>query len=126
MIPEPGVKWKQIRGVIWKYNKCILKKIKNPNFDYVGEEQDIIYEDPSDEATKREVTDGERFMAAAMGTPLNANKETVYRNYFDMPRVPYYMMTYDQWGKIAYDETSRIEQNLRNQQNMDKRGKSLQ
>lgn len=126
MIQEPGVKWKQIRGVIWKFKKCILNKIKNPNFDYVGEERDIIFEDPSDETSKREVTDQERFMAAAFGVPLNAQTETVYRNYFESPRVPYYLMTYDQWGKIAYDETSRVEQNLRNQQNMDKRGKSLE
>jgi hypothetical protein len=126
MTKEPGVKWKQIRGVIWKYNDCILNKIKNPNYDYVGEERDFVYEDPSDESSKREVTPQERFMAAAYNMPLNSVKQTVYRNYFDMPRVPYYLMTYDQYGKIPYDETSRIEQNLRNQQNMDKRGKGLQ
>lgn len=126
MSREPGIRWKQIRGVIWKFNDCILNKIKNPNFDYVGEERDIIFEDPSDASTKREVTDQERYMAAAFNIPLNSQKETVYRNYFEAPRVPYYMMTYDQYGKVAIDETSRIEQNLRNQQNMDKNGKELE
>lgn len=126
MAKEPGTKWKQIRGVIWKFNACILEKMRNPNYDYVGEEKEFIYDDPSLESSKREVTDGERFMAMALSMPTGGQTETTYRNYFDMPRTPYYLMTYDQWGKIPYDETSRIEQNLRNQQNMDKRGKSLQ
>jgi hypothetical protein len=126
MIREPGVKWKVIRGVIWKFEKCILNKIKNPNFDYVGEEKDFVYPDPSDESSKKEVGASERFLSAALNIPLNSVTETVYRNYFQSPRVPYYLMTYDQWGKIAYDETSRIEQNLRNQQNMDKNGKNLE
>jgi hypothetical protein len=126
MLREPGSKWKVLRGVIWKYEKCILDKIKNPNFDYVGEEKDFVYPDPSDENSKREVNANERFLSAAMGIPLNSITETVYRNYFGSPRVPYYLMTYDQWGKIAYDETSRVEQNLRNQQNMDKNGKNLE
>lgn len=126
MAREPGTKWKQIRGVIWKFNDCILSKMRNPNYDYVGEEKDYVYPDPQLASSKREVTDAERYISMAFNMPLNAQTETVYRNYFDMPRQPYYLMTYDQWGKIPYDETSRIEQNLRNQQNMDKRGKSLQ
>lgn len=127
IVNEPGVKWKQIRGVIWKFGDCILKKIKNPNYDYEGEEKQFIYEDPSDEQSKREPTPTELYLAAALNMPIpGSKKEMTYRNYFEMPRVPYYMMTYDQWGKIAYDETSRVEQNLRNQQNMDKNGKDLE
>ena len=126
MTTEPGVKWKIIRGVIWKFGDCILKKIKNPNYDYEGEEKQVVYEDISDESTKREPSPEELYVAAALNMPIpGAKKVTEYRNYFDMPRVPYYMMVYDQWGKIAYDETSRVEQNIRNQQNMDKTGKDL-
>lgn len=127
IINEPGVKWKIIRGVIWKFGDCILKKIKNPNYDYEGEEKLIVYEDPSNEASKRDPSQAELYLSAALNMKIpGSRKEQVYRNYFDMPRVPYYMMTYDQWGKIAYDETSRIEQNLRNQQFMDKNGKDLE
>ena len=127
MVNEPGVNWKIIRGVIWKYGDCILKKIKNPNYDYVGEEELKVYEDPSDESSKRDASMEELYVSSALNMPIpNSKKEQVYRNYFDMPRVPYYMMTYDQWGKIAYDETSRVEGNLRNQQNMDKNGKDLE
>lgn len=124
---EPGVKWSQIRGVIWKYDEVILKKIKNPNFDYEGEEQLFVYDDPSMEDSKRPVKDEEMMFALQTGImPPNLVREKVYKNYFQMPRVPFFFMGYDQWHKIAYDETSRIEQNLRNQQNLDKRGKQIQ
>lgn len=124
---EPGVNWKIVRGVIWKFGDVILKKIKNPNYDYEGEEKVKVYDDPSDESTKRDASPTEMYVAATLNMQIpNSKKEQVYRNYFDMPRVPYYMMTYDQWGKVAFDETSRVEQNLRNQQNMDKNGKDLE
>ena len=127
MVNEPGEKWKIIRGVIWKFGDCILGKMKNPNFDYEGEEKIKVYDDMSNEQTKREPTPTELYLAATLNMPIpNSKKEMEYRNYFEMPRVPYYMMTYDQWGKIAYDETSRVEQNLRNQQNSDKNGKDLE
>ena len=124
---EPGIKWEQIRGVMWKYENSILKKIKNPNFDYEGEEQVFTYDDPSDASTKRQLSEDE-LRASLMGDiPLdNINVEKVYRNYFQMPRVPFFFMGYDQWHKIAYDETSRIEQNLMNQSNLDERGKQIQ
>ncbi len=127
IINEPGVKWQIIRGVIWKYGDCILEAIKNPNFDYEGESELVVYDDMSDQSTKRDPTDMERYISTAFNMKIpNSKKETKYRNYFDMPRVPYFMMTYDQWGKISFDETSRVEQNLRNQQNMDKFGKDLE
>ncbi len=126
-ITEPGVKWEVIRGVIWKYEKCILKKIKNPNYDYQGEEKYVVYDNPQEESSKRVVTAREMFESAVIGQPIqNMKKETVYRNYLQRPRVPYFLMTYDQWNKVAIDETSRIEQNLRNQQNMDHGGKNIQ
>lgn len=124
---EPGVRWEQIRGVIWKYKNVILKKIKNPNFDYEGDEQTFVYDDPADENSKRPASNQELMFGAITGIqPTNMTKELTYKNYFQMPRAPYFFMGYDQWGKIPYDETSRIEQNIRNQQNLDKRGKEIQ
>ena len=125
-IEEPGVKWEQIRGVIWKYKNVVLGKMKNPNFDYEGEEQIFVYDDPKYEASKRLINEEEMMLAAFTGQlPPNAQQERVYKNYFKLPRVPYFFMGYDQWHKIAYDETSRIEQNILNQQNLDKRGKQI-
>lgn len=123
---EPGVKWECIRGVVWKYEEVILKKLKNPNFDYEGEDQVFVYEGTGADE-KRVPTDEEMMFALQTGQmPPNMGHETIYRNYFQMPRAPYFFMGYDQWNKIAYDETSRIEQNVRNQQNLDKRGKQIQ
>ncbi|HEX8965671.1 MAG TPA: hypothetical protein VF820_04545, partial [Patescibacteria group bacterium] len=32
-------KWERVEGVMWKYQRCILGKMKNPNFDYEGEDR---------------------------------------------------------------------------------------
>lgn len=119
-------KYERIEGVLWKFGDCILKKMRNPNYDYEGQEKYFTYEVPEDAKTKREATPEELMIAAVSGEmPENLKKETVYRNYFDMPHKPYYMMGYDQWGKVAIDETSRIEQNIHNQENMDNIGKRI-
>lgn len=127
IINEPGVKWEQIRGVLWKYEDAILMKMKNPNYDYEGDEQIFTYDDISNESTKRKLSE-EELMAGLMGEiPMdNVSVEKVYKNYFQMPRTPFFLMGYDQWRKIAYDETSRIEQNIMNQDNLDTRGKQIQ
>ncbi len=118
--------WERVEGVMWKYSTLILKKIRNPNYDYEGVEKWFSYADPQDKSTKREITLDEAQQAALTGIlPSNAKKETVYRNFFENPCKPFFFMGYDQWHKIPYDETSRIEQNIRNQENLDKRGKQI-
>jgi len=118
--------YERIEGVLWKYGDCILKKMKNPNYDYQGQQKYFTYKTPGDKSTRHETSPDELLMSAISGQPMpGIQKETVYRNYFDMPHKPYYFMGYDQWGKIAYDETSRIEQNLANQENMDQIGKRI-
>lgn len=123
---EPGVEWERVEGVIWKYHKLILKKIKNPNYDYEGEAAYFTYDDPSDENSKRQVDIKQLVVAQMMGIPLDGIfKEQIYHNYFDQPRKPFFFFGYDQWGKVAIDETSRIEQNIRNQENLDTQGKQI-
>lgn len=118
--------YERVEGVMWKYGDVILKKMKNPNFDYEGQEKYFTYQVPGDKSSRREATPEELSQAAIVGIiPPNFNKEKTYRNYFDAPHKPYYFMGYDQWGKIAYDETSRIEQNIYNQENMDMIGKRV-
>lgn len=125
-IYEPGVKWEKISGVLWKYDTLILDKMLDPNFDHVGEEKTFSYATPGDESTKKEVTAQEMLMSALTGAQIpNLAKERVFHNYFQMPRKPYYFFGYDQWGKVAYDETSRIEQNIRNQENLDDQNKTI-
>ncbi len=117
-------KWEKLSCVMWKYKGVILKKIKNPNFDYEGENRYYTY-DPALDA-KQQVS--EEMMIQYMTTgmlPPNVTKEQIYRNYFEFPRKPFFFFGYDQWRKIPYDETSRIEQNIKNQENLDKTGKSI-
>lgn len=119
--------WKRVEGTTWKYKDCNLGKMKNPYFDYTGEDQVFTYCDPQLQSSKRALSMPE--MQASMLTgqfPENISQEKVFHNFFDAPRKPYFFMTYDQWGLQPLDETSRIEQNIRNQESLDKRGKIIQ
>ncbi len=125
-IEEPGNKWEKVEGVLWKFEDIILKKMKNPNFDYEGQTKFFTYDDPSNEQTKREVKPQEMMMSLITGVPpANTQEEQVYFNYFKAPKKPYFFFGYDQWGKVAIDETSRIEQNISNQDNLNTQGKQI-
>ncbi len=118
-----GKKWETIWGVLWKYHDCILKKMKNPNFDYEGEKQLFSYDE---QGNKRQPNSDELTQAMMQGALLpNMQYEQIYHNYFDHPRNPFYFMGYDQWGKQPIDETSRVEQNIKNQEALDNRGKQI-
>lgn len=119
-------KWERIEGVFWKYKDCIMHKMKNPDFDYEGTIKYFSYEDINDKSTRKELkSEDMQSMLLGLEIPQNVVEETVYRNYFKMPRKPYFFFGYDQWHKIPYDESSRIEQNIRNQENLDKRGSRI-
>jgi hypothetical protein len=122
-----NTEWERIEGVLWKYKDVILKKMKNPNFDYEGETRYFAYDTPNDASTKRSLNEQELMQILATGQlPGNVKQEQVYHNFFKHPRKPFYFLGYDQWGKQPFDETSRIEQNLQNQKSLDKRGKQLE
>jgi len=121
---EPGVKWEKVEGVMWKYRTVLLDKMLNPNFDYEGE--DVYYtEDPSNPEIKHELQPEEMMQMMMTGNYMNVKTEKVYHNYFGSPRKPYFFFGYEQWGEQPLDETSRIEQNLRNQENLDDMGKRI-
>lgn len=126
VLNEPGVKFEKVVGVLWKYEDCLLKKIKDPNYDHEGVTKFFSYQDPQDEMSKEEVNAQMLALASIMGIPLdNLFAEKVYYNYFKQSKKPYFFFGYDQWGKVAIDETSRIEQNIRNQKNLDNQGKTM-
>jgi hypothetical protein len=123
---KSDTEYERIEGVLWKFSDVILKKMKNPNYDYEGQVKYFTYDVPGDKTTRQEAPPELMMQAALTGQmPPNMQQETVYRNYFDMPHKPYFFMGSDQWGKTAYDETSRIEQNIENQENMDIIGKRI-
>lgn len=116
--------WERIEGVLWKYKDVILKKMKNPNFDYEGEVQYFSYNDDGD---KIEVNPQDLMELSMAGiVPDGVEQEKIFHNYFKVPRKPFYFLGYDQWNKQPYDETSRIEQNILNQKSLDKRGKQIE
>jgi hypothetical protein len=122
---EPGVKWEKVELVIWKYGNVILDKMLDPNFDYEGEDMYFTQDDPNDPATKRELKPEEMVMRMMTGDTQGIQKERIYHNYFSKPKKPYFFFGYEQWGEQPLDETSRIEQNIRNQENLDDLGKRL-
>ena len=125
-IYEPGVKWENVSGLLWKFGDIILDKMLDPNFDQEGVEKTYTYATPGDETTKQEVTPQQMLISAITSQPIpNMTKERVYNNYFDRPHKPFYFFGYDQWGKVYLDETSRIEQNIRNQDNLDDQNKTI-
>lgn len=122
----PDGQWEKISGVIWKFEDLILGKMLDPNYDHVGEEKYFTYGTPGDQSTRQEVDQQTMIMAALGGQQIpNLSKETIYHNYFDRPHKPFYFFGYDQWGKVAIDETSRIEQNLRMQENLDDQNRTV-
>ncbi|MBU6501163.1 MAG: hypothetical protein KGJ89_05345 [Patescibacteria group bacterium] len=115
--------YERVEGVMWKYEKCLLKKMKNPNFDYEGEDRYFTYV----EGKKQELTVDQEMQIIALGVmPPDVQTEKVYHNYFRRPRKPFYFMGYDQWGKQPLDETSELEQNIHLERALDKRGKQIE
>lgn len=117
--------WEKVDGVVWKFEDLVLMKLKDPNYDWEGVDKSFIYGNPSDQTTRRETSPEDVITAMATGVMPDVSRETVYNNYFDRPHKPYFFMTYDQWGKQPLDETSRLEQNIRNQENLDERQKQI-
>jgi hypothetical protein len=121
---KSNTEWERVEGVLWKYKHCILKKMKNPNYDYEGESRYFSYDEEGNKSELSEVEFGQILETGML--PENVQEERVYHNYFRRPRKPFYFFGYDQWGKQPYDETSRIEQNIQNQKSLDKRGKQIE
>lgn len=123
-IYEPGVKWEKVEGVMWKYKTVLLDKMLTPNFDHEGEE--VLYTiDPQNPDNKIQLKPEDMVYMMMSGQYPDIQKERIFHNYFKNPRKPYFFFGYDQWGNIPYDETSRIEQNIRNQENLDIQGKTI-
>lgn len=123
---DPQADWETVAGVMWEYEDILLDKTLDPNYDHEGEDVFYTYAVPGDETTKQEVDPQMMLMSAIGGQQIpNLTKEKIYHNYFQRPHKPYYFFGYDQWNKIAYDETSRIEQNIRNQENLDDQNKTI-
>ena len=119
--PDTGEqRYERLEGTAWKYGSLVLDKMKNPYWDWEGKKRLIKY----DLKVKREPTEDE-LRKMLFGEDLGFQTENEFNNYFKNPRKPYMLMTYDEWGEHPLDETSRIEQVLLMQDNVNKRGRQI-
>jgi hypothetical protein len=111
-------KWEKIHGVVWKYDKLVLGKMRNPYYDYEGKVK--LYDPKMKE--KNGMTDEDLF-SMYFGNQLEA--DTVYHNYFKSPRKPYFFMVYESLGQDPIDATNRVEQILRFQDHINDEGRQI-
>jgi len=106
--------YKFLSGLLWKLGSDILDKRKNPNWDWEGEEKLFYNNQP--------VPDEMIPQIAMLGNNLpGLETKKVFRNFFGKPRKPFIFAGFEQYGEMAYDATSRIEENLPMQDNYDYR-----
>lgn len=90
-----------LMGKACKYNSLVLHKEKNPYWDWEG------------------------------STDIKANDQGVYEskkvfnNYFDQPRMPYMLLTYQNLGEGIMDDTTPVEQAIPIQKVSNKRGAQI-
>ena len=112
-------KWERVEGVVWKYKKLVLGKMKNPYWDWQGKRRLFKYE----LGKKKELTEEE--MRQAVFGSEGISEQMFFFNHFKDPQKPYFFMGYNQWGEHPMDITSRIEQVILMQDNVNKRGKQI-
>lgn len=121
-------KWERIEGVVWKFQDIILKKMKNPYWDWTGKKRLFRYDITNGKKKKNYLTHEEiqSILAGGLeGMEQPFESEMVYKNFFTDPQKPYILIGYDEWGEMPLDETSRIEQILLLQDNVNKRGRQI-
>ena len=117
---EDGVKkWKKVSGVVWKFKKLILAKIRNPFYDWEGEmklferkEQEDMTENPN----------SDDIFESLFGS---LEERKIYRNHFAYPKKPYFIMTYNLFGEHPIDVSTDIEQVLDFQDNVNREGRQI-
>lgn len=98
-----------LEGVCWRYNHIILRNIRNPYFDFQGY-QKVVYDrngQPVIDIFGRQAT------------------QQVFRNFFERPRKPYILFSYQNLGEFPVDSTTAVEQAIPLQQNLNKTGKKI-
>jgi hypothetical protein len=112
-------KWETQIGVLWKFKTLLLGKMKHPYWDWQGKKR--LYE--KDVKKKIELTEEEAAQVMFEGGEVDTDQ--YYYNHLENADFPYFFMGYDQWGEMPLDETSRIEQILSLQDNVNKRGRQI-
>ena len=108
-------------GLLWRYKHLILDKMKDPNWDYQGQEQQMEQE------MQQEATGMEMEMAGGMMEGLQQAPEMtkVFRNFLENPEKPYIFLTYLNLGKQLIDDTSLLLQSWPLQRQINKTGMQI-
>lgn len=115
---KKGGKYTKISSVLWKYKDLVFGKSKNPNWDWEGETNFFSYDD--------KIQPQQLIDATQQGQQIPGfNQKEVFHNYFTEPEFPYIFIGYDDWHTMIYDETSRIEQLIKLQENVTTRNAQI-
>lgn len=114
-------KFEEINGVVWKYRKTLLGKMKNPYFDFEGETRLFTLE----LGKKRELNEDD-IRSILLGEERDVSSQQFFNNFFANPRKPYIFLNYDQFGEHPLDYTTRIEQVIPLQRSLNKRGQQIE
>lgn len=122
-----GDKYEKVEGTAWVDLKkdFVFKKMRNPNWDWEGEKILFNYNEETGEA--REINEMElRDTLMGFGNMEGQLRgRTIYRNHFEQPEKPFIFLAYEQMGEMPLDVTSRVEQVIYLQDNVNKRGKQI-
>lgn len=95
---------KIFEGIAWSYQNLILGKQKAPYWDWDGYDK-VVVNIKEDGSFAR-----------------NVKVERTYYNYFDRPRKPYILFSYETLGEGPYEATTLVEQAIPVQKQVNKRG----
>ena len=116
-----GQEAERVDGTMWMYGNTLLKKIKNPYFDFQGRSK--LFSKVMDE--KQAYTEDEIFQMFDDQSG-ESEDEVIYNNYFQDPQKPYFFMVYENMGKQPISATSRVEQALEFQDFINQDGSIIQ
>lgn len=111
---------RKIDGVVWTYGQTVLKKMKNPYYDFIGTDKSFSLVMEEKNAYTVEEVYNKLFGGA------EDSQDISYSNYFEEPRKPYFFMVYDNFGEHPIGETSRVEQMLEFQDAVNMDGSVIQ
>lgn len=99
------IEWWTMEYMCWKLGDTILMKIKNPHWNY-----------------DKEVEDNE---VDEYGAEIEQTKQVKGINHFPVPKMPYIFLSVFNLGDQPMDKTGLIQQNLSNQDLINKRNKQI-
>jgi len=122
---KDGAKYERVEGLVCKFRNIILKKMKNPNWDWEGDTNTFTYNTKLQERVQPQEDEMRDMVMSPEDSPLEQQTEKIYHNHFENPRKPYIVLGYDQYNLGPYDATSRIEQNIYLQDNVNMQGRKI-